>query len=90
MNMLNQLKPFEQLSDIQLLDIATHMMNHLMDASTRQDYWAHIQDFLKRAQTPLDPTYFEQICTECQQRFGFFSHREFVALFRRPDSIAVI
>ncbi|QIO06774.1 hypothetical protein [Acinetobacter shaoyimingii] len=81
---------FEQLSDVELLNIGNALMNQLMDASTRQDYQAHIQDFSKRAKSVLDETQFKIVCGVYQEKNGFFTEREFVALFRRPDSVAFI
>lgn len=83
-------KNLEQLSDQEALDIANNMMDTLMDASTRQDYAAHSQHFSKRAQSALDETQFEVVCEVYQKKYGFFQEREFVKLFRRPESIAFI
>lgn len=78
------------ISDQAALKIANQMMRDLMDASTQKDYAQHIRHFSKRAQTMLDETQFEVICEVYQKKLGFFQDREFVALFRRPDSIAFI
>lgn len=84
------MKNLADLSDQDALEIANQMMDALMDASTRQDYAAHIQHFSKRAQSVLDQTQFEVVCEVYQKKNGFFQEREFVALFRRPESIAFI
>ena len=86
----DEFHPFNQLSDQEALSIATQMMDELMDASTQQDYLAHIQHFSKRAQSILDETQFKIVCQVYQQKYGFFGAREFVTLFRRPESIAFI
>ena len=78
------------LNDQEALEIATQMMNDLMDASTQKDYARHIRHFSKRAQSMLDETQFEVVCEVYQKKYGFFQDREFVALFRRSDSIAFI
>lgn len=83
-------KSFEALSDAELIDIANEMMNQLMDASTRKDYEAHIHHFSKRAKSILDEIHFKVICDVYQEKYGFFTARKFVALFRRPDSVALI
>lgn len=84
------IKVLEQLSDDEALNIANQMMDALMQASTEKNYAAHIQHFSKRAQNTLDETQFEVVCEVYQKKNGFFGEREFVALFRRPDSIAFI
>ena len=83
-------KPLHELSDNELIDIGNCLMDQLMDASTRQDYPAHIQHFSKRAQSVLDETQFKMVCGVYQEKNGFFTAREFVALFRRPESVAFI
>lgn len=86
----SELRQIIHLSDHEALKIATKMMDELMDASIRQDYAAHIQHFSKRAQSILDETQFKVVCEVYQQKYGFFGAREFVSLFRRPESIAFI
>lgn len=78
------------LNDQEALKIANQMMDDLMDASTQKDYARHIRHFSKRAQSMLDETQFEIVCEVYQKKYGFFQDRQFVALFRRPDSIAFI
>ena len=84
------LKTFDSLSDETLLEIANQMMNDLMDASTHMDYERHIQHFSRRAKSILDETQFKVVCGVYQEKMGTFTDREFIGLFRRPDSIAVI
>lgn len=79
-----------ELTDSELLGIANTMMDDLMNASTRKDYQAHIQHFTQRAQSVLDETQFKVVCEIYQEKMGVFTEREFVALFRRPDSVAII
>ncbi len=78
------------LNDQDALKIANQMMDDLMNASTQKDYAGHILHFSKRAQSMLDETRFEVICEVYQKKMGFFQDRTFVALFRRPDSIAFV
>lgn len=81
---------FEHLSDQALLDIANPMMDGLMDASIRKDYLAHVQYFTQRAKSVLDETQFNIVCGVYQEKMGIFTDRQFVALFRRPESVAFI
>ena len=77
-------------SDAEILSVANPMMDNLMDASTQVDYERHIRDFSDRLKAQLPKERLEWICQEYQSTKGFFSDREFVTLFRRPDSIALI
>lgn len=77
-------------SDADILSVANPLMDNLMDASTQVDYERHIRDFSDRLKAQLPKERLVDICREYQSTKGFFSAREFVALFRRPDSIALI
>ena len=77
-------------SDAEILAIANPIMDNLMDASTHIDYDRHIRDFSPRLQAQLSPERLAAICLDYQSSKGFFTQREFVALFRRPASVAII
>ena len=79
-----------QKSEAEILSVANPLMDNLMDASTQVDYERHIRDFSDRLKAQLPKERLADICREYQCTRGFFSDREFVALFRRPDSIALI
>ena len=79
-----------EMSDAEILSVANPMMDNLMDASTQVDYNRHIRNFSDRLKAQLPKERLERICQEYQSTKGFFSDREFVTLFRRPDSIALI
>jgi hypothetical protein len=77
-------------SNDEILKIADAIMDNLMDASTAIDYERHIRDFTERAKGALSKERFEQICREYQAAKGYFGQREFVAMFRRPQSVAIV
>jgi len=79
-----------QKSEAEILAIADLLMDNLMDASTHIDYERHVRDFTDRLKAQLPKERLERICQEYQSSKGFFAEREFVRLFRRPDSIAVV
>lgn len=79
-----------QKSDEEILAVATPIMDNLMEASTAIDYERHTQDFTERAKSVLSKSAFESICKQYQSTKGFFAKREFVAAFRRPESVAVV
>lgn len=81
---------FESLSEQQILDIANPIMDNLMDASTQIDHVRHVQDFTDRMKAIVTPEYFQCICQQYQAEKGFFSNRVSVAVFRRPDSAAIV
>lgn len=77
-------------SDADILAIADPIMDNLMDASTAIDYDRHTRDFTERARQALPREALRTICERYQRERGFFGPRSFVAIFRRPESIAVI
>lgn len=79
-----------QQSDADILAVANPIMDNLMDASTAIDYERHIRDFSDRLKSVLSREQLVWICQDYQRTKGFFAGREFVAVFRRPDSVAVI
>ena len=79
-----------KMSDSDILLIANPIMDNLMDASTNIDYERHVRDFTDRAKSTLSKDLLEYICKEYQRNKGFFKHRELVAIFRRPESVAIV
>lgn len=79
-----------QKSDAEILAVATPIMDNLMDASTTIDYERHIRDFTERAKSVLSRDALQSICEQYQNTRGLFARREFVATFKRPESVAVV
>ena len=79
-----------QKSDEDILKIVNPIMDNLMDASTEINHERHVVDFADRVKAIVTKEYFEQVCSQYQHEKGFFSTREVVAIFRRPQSIAII
>ena len=81
---------FESMSDQQIWDIANPIMDNLMDASTQLDHARHIRDFTDRMKAIVTPEYLQRVCQQYQSEKGYFSNRVPVAVFRRPDSAAMV
>ena len=79
-----------QKTDAEILSVAKPIMDNLMDASTAIDYERHIRDFTDRLKGALSKERLERVCRDYQSTKGFFAERELVAVFRRPDSIAIV
>jgi hypothetical protein len=77
-------------TDEEILKIVDPIMDNLMAASTDIDHQRHVRDFTDRIKDIVTEPYLQQICVQYQTEKGCFTDREFVAIFRRPDSIAVI
>ena len=81
---------FEQMLESEILAIANPIMDNLMDASRDIDRERHVKDFTDRMKRIVTQSYLEKVCGDYQKEKGFFDKREFVALFKRPDSVAII
>lgn len=81
---------FEKMSENEILDIANPIMDNLMDASTEIDHERHTKDFTDRMKNIVTKEYLQEVCKHYQAEKGYFSKREPVAVFRRPDSAAII
>ncbi|CAA0093284.1 Uncharacterised protein [Zhongshania aliphaticivorans] len=81
---------FEEMSEQEILEIANPIMDRLMKASTNIDYEGHVQDFNKRMLRIVTRDYLHEVCVKYQAEKGFFAQREPVAVFRRPESAAII
>ena len=81
---------FEQMTDQEIWDIANPIMDNLMGASTHIDHAKHVQDFTKRMHKIVTSEYFEHVCKLYQSEKGFFTERVPVAIFKRPNSTAIV
>ena len=81
---------FEQMSDSEILNIANPIMDNLMDASTDIDHKRHIKDFTDRLKAIVTKEWLQKVCEQYQSEKGFFSQREPVAVFKRPNSAAIV
>jgi hypothetical protein len=79
-----------ELNDSAILDLATPIMDNLMDASTHIDYARHVRDFSDRARASLDEARFRQICEQYQRERGKFANRELLGILRRPGSVVIL
>lgn len=77
-------------SDEEILKIANPIMDNLMEGSTEIDHEKHTRDFTDRMKSLVTKDYLEKVCKRYQTEWGSFSKREFVAVFRRPSSVAII
>ncbi|WHZ15517.1 MAG: hypothetical protein OJF52_002361 [Nitrospira sp.] len=77
-------------SDEEILKVAEPIMDNLLEASTDIDHERHVRDFTERLKTLVTKDYLEKVCRQYQAEKGFFSKREYVAIFRRPQSVAIV
>lgn len=78
------------MSDQEILQALDPIMDNVMQGSTEVDHAKHTRDFTARMKRIVTPDRLRDICADYQGRIGYFGRREFVALFRREKSIAVV
>ena len=81
---------FEEMSENEILNIANPIMDNLMDASTEIDHERHIKDFTDRMKNIVTKEHLQKVCEHYQDEKGFFTERKFVAVFKRPNSAAIV
>lgn len=81
---------FEEMTDQEIIDIANPMMDNLMEASTEIDHARHVADFTDRIKKVCTEEHLQKVCEKYQREMGYFSKRELVAVFKRPDAAAII
>ena len=81
---------FEAMSEEEILNIANPIMDNLMNASTDINHENHVRDFTDRLKSIVTQEHLQRVCTKYQTEKGFFSKREAVAVFKRPDSSAIV
>ena len=77
-------------SDEEILAIANPIMDNLMEGSTEINHEKHTRDFTEELKRIVTKEHLEEVCKSYQSEWGYFSKREFVSIFRRPSSIAIV
>lgn len=81
---------FKEMSDEEIMAIANPIMNNMMSASTEINHERHVKDFTERLKSIVTKKYLQKVCERYQTEKGFFSEREPVAIFKRPDSAVIV
>ncbi|MGI9318782.1 MAG: hypothetical protein ACR2QW_15750 [bacterium] len=81
---------FENMSETEILDMANPIMDNLMEASTDIDHKRHTRDFTERLKKIVTEEHLQKVCKNYQAEKGFFGERNPVAVFKRPDSVAIV
>ena len=77
-------------ADEEILMVVNPIMDNLMEGSTEVDHEKHVQDFTDRLRKIVTRDSLQRICSDYQSEWGVFEDREFIALFRRSNSVAVV
>lgn len=78
-----------EMSDEEIMNIASPIMNNLMEASTDIDHERHVKDFSDKLKRVVTKENLEEQCQKYQSELGTFSKREFVAIFRKSTDARI-
>lgn len=78
-----------EMSESEILAIANPIMDNLMQASTDIDHERHVRDFTEQLKAIVTKDNLEAQCKEYQAKLGYFSEREFVAVFRKETDAVI-
>ena len=73
-----------KMSDEELLQIATPIMDNLMDGATEKNWVKHTTDFTDDVRTNFSEQELIRRCNNYQTSHGNFGEREFMGLVRHP------
>lgn len=78
-----------EMSDKEIMEIVTPIMDNLMQASTDIEHERHIRDFSDRLKKIVTKENLENQCKEYREKLGFFSKRDLVGIFRKRNDVRV-
>ena len=79
-----------EMSHKKILEIVEPIMENLMEGSTERNHEKHTRDFTNRLKKIVTKEALDRMCRDYQAKWRLFQSREFVALFWRKDSVAIV
>jgi hypothetical protein len=77
-------------SDKAILKVADLIMDDLLIGAIEGNYEKHTRHFDNRMKRAVSKEYFKKVFKHYQAGWGYFAKRECVAIFRRPESVAIV
>ena len=81
---------FMNKSDDEIIQIATPIMDNLIEGSTERDWIKHTRDFTKGARESLSEENLLKQCEEYQSTHGEFAERSFIGITRHPIYVNIL
>jgi len=78
-----------KLSDGEIMELVTPIMDNLMDGSTEIDHAKHVQDFSDNMKSIVTKDELKKQCKSYQETLGFFTKRELVGIFKKKGDVRV-
>lgn len=77
-------------TDNEILESVEPLIERMLAGSTERNHEKHVTDFTDRLKVIVTIDNLAQQCEDYQAHVGYFKKREFVAVFRRQLSVAVV
>ena len=77
------------MTDKEIVEIASPIMDNLMDASSNIDHQRHVRDFSDKLKSIVTKENLEKQCKKYQEELGYFSTRELVGIFKKETDVRV-
>lgn len=77
------------MTDDEVMKIANPIMDNLMQTSTDIDHESHVKDFSEHLKSIVTKDNLQNQCKEYQEKFGYFSKRELVGVFKKENDVRV-
>lgn len=79
-----------EMSDDAILQIATPIMDNLMQGSTERDWNKHTRHFTDGAKASLSESELHRQCEQYQSSHGYFTDRKFAGITRHPEYVNIL
>ena len=77
-------------SDDEIINVATPIMDNLMEGSTEINHEKHILNHTERAKKAIPNEELERQCKKYQSEFGLFADRKIMGVTRHNDYVNIV
>jgi len=77
-------------SDEEIINLATPIMDNLMEGSTEINYEKHVLNHTERAKKAIPKDELERQCKKYQSEFGLFSERKVMGVTRHKNYVNIV
>ena len=78
-----------ELSDNEVMEMVSPIIDNLMDASTEIDHERHVRDFSEKMKSIVTKDELKKQCKSYQASLGYFTKRELVGVFKKHGDVRV-
>ena len=78
-----------EMTEEEILNIVSPIMDNLMQASTEVNHEMHVKDFSNKMKEIVTKENLEKQCREYQEELGYFSTRELIGVVRKESDVRV-